>query len=390
MCEQKQRISSSLNTQGDDVVRCGRCLLPQGHFGVRLDKRGICNYCTHFDANGHVLKELQQREDLLRRRLELFRGKYPYDVMVGLSGGKDSTYVLYRLAKDFGLKVLAVTYDNGFLTDFARENIKQIVDNLKIDHFFYEPNWESHRILYRACMHKLGWPCYACFATGYFLAIKLTWEMNIPFFVHGRSPYQIFRNYCRGSSDPSMALMRLNVGEHSFEKLYRYYRLFNWRIRLGLPLLISKREDRMLVKEIFSPPRFRRDFAPELLGYFLFHPYDEENIKRFLEEKNIGYRRPENDGMLGHGDCRIHDAAALLFQTKHQMSMEAIELAVMLRWGAISMTQAQESIRASELIPGFLEDSVAYYCDRLAISRDEYNGCLEKMRKHTKLRLWGH
>jgi len=69
---------------------------------------------------------------MLARRFEKYRGKHQYDAVVGLSGGKDSTYVLCQIVNKYKLKVAAVTYDNGFLTDFAKESIKNTVNKLGV------------------------------------------------------------------------------------------------------------------------------------------------------------------------------------------------------------------------------------------------------------------
>ena len=103
------------------MSRCQNCSLPEGEFNVVLNDKGICNYCEYFEQNKQVIFNINNREQILERRLQKLRGKYEYDAVVGLSGGKDSTYVLYQMVKKYNLKVLAATYDNGFLTDFARQ-----------------------------------------------------------------------------------------------------------------------------------------------------------------------------------------------------------------------------------------------------------------------------
>lgn len=95
------------------MKQCRRCLLPQGHFGVKLDKNGICNLCKYYDQHGEKFTRIEGLQDQLKERFNLLKGKYEYDAVVGLSGGKDSTYVLYKLVHDYGLKVLAMTYDNA-------------------------------------------------------------------------------------------------------------------------------------------------------------------------------------------------------------------------------------------------------------------------------------
>ena len=84
--------------------RCQNCYLPEGKFNVVLNDRGICNYCEYLEQNKQDVLDIVNRAQILARRLDSVRGKYEYDVAVGLSGGKDSTYVLYQMVKKYNLK----------------------------------------------------------------------------------------------------------------------------------------------------------------------------------------------------------------------------------------------------------------------------------------------
>lgn len=374
------------------MKQCQRCLLPVGSFGVKkLDTKGVCKYCNYFEKWSFCYADYNKHHQVFKEKITRIRGDGDYDVMAGLSGGKDSTYVLYQLVHKYKLKVLAVTYNNGFLSEYARQNISKIVKHLGVDHFFYEPDWEALKCFYRVATFKLGWPCYACFVSGYFLAIKVCMERRIPFFVHGRSPFQMFRNFYQNSNDPTRPLIDINLEKHSFVKLAKYYRKLSWQMKVWLYFLVrNKRERILLSNEFFSHPQITKEFAPELIGYFLFELYDEEKIKKFLESKEVGYERPANDKVLGHGDCRIHDAAWLLFKEKHQACMEQVELAVMLRHGAVNQEQAKRIMNDIEPSPDNLTNSIDYFCSRIGIARAKYDQYVEQLRRKGSRGFWGH
>ena len=125
--------------------RCKNCSLPEGKFNVVLNASGVCNYCQYFEQNRKNILNFTNRENMLARKLEKHRGKYEHDAIVGLSGGKDSTYVLCQMVDKYKLNVAAVTYDNGFLTDFARESISNTISKLGVDHYYYKSNWDTHK-----------------------------------------------------------------------------------------------------------------------------------------------------------------------------------------------------------------------------------------------------
>ena len=362
--------------------RCVRCGLPSGRFNVHLDRAGICNYCHHWDRRADTILNYTRHRVRLTERLDRFKGKYKYDAAVGLSGGKDSSYVLYRLVHDYGLKVIAVTYENGFLTDHARKAVDEIVRNLSVDHIFYRPNWAALKAFYRVSLCKYGDPCMACSVGGYTLAVKACNENRIPFFIHGRSPFQMFKHFYPRTKDYSVNLALDNLKAHSFKRLYKRYRKVDRLGRIFLYLLLRNRDDRRGVYDaFFSAAAMRRDFLPEFLGFFLFESYDEEKIKQLLEERDIGYRRPPNDGVLGHGDCLIHDACAYLYEAKHGVSLVTLETAAMRRRGIISAAEAQEIIVQNEPTQEAVQESIHYLLDRLDVSERQFGGLVERLKK---------
>ena len=84
--------------------RCNRCILPDTVPGITFDEKGICNFC-HSHSEESCLGE-----EALEKLISLIRSKdNKYDCIVPLSGGRDSTFVLYIARAVYNLKVLAVS-----------------------------------------------------------------------------------------------------------------------------------------------------------------------------------------------------------------------------------------------------------------------------------------
>jgi N-acetyl sugar amidotransferase len=120
---------------------------------IRFDREGICHYCRKYEP---ILDSQRVPEERERERLETFareirdkQSKGPYDSILGLSGGIDSSYAAY-LAKRIGLKPLAVHFDNGWNSELAVENIRHIVEKLDLDLYTYVVDWEEFKDLQRA------------------------------------------------------------------------------------------------------------------------------------------------------------------------------------------------------------------------------------------------
>jgi len=111
---------------------------------------GLCTHCLEFD---HVQKPRIQSdasgERLLRSRIDEIRNRAkgrPYDCIIGLSGGVDSSYVAWKVL-DIGLRPLAVHVDTGWNSELAVSNIEKIVKKLNIDLFTFVVDWEVMRDL---------------------------------------------------------------------------------------------------------------------------------------------------------------------------------------------------------------------------------------------------
>lgn len=109
--------------------RCSICVLPETYPNISFDENGICNFC-----NTHTNRKLIGIDMLLKGIRKYKNPLSPYDALVGMSGGRDSTYAAYYAVRELGLKVLGFTYDNGFMPKTTWENIHNAVNILGIDH----------------------------------------------------------------------------------------------------------------------------------------------------------------------------------------------------------------------------------------------------------------
>jgi hypothetical protein len=364
------------------MERCIRCCLPAGKFNVVLNSNGTCNYCEFFEKNAGLILNIGGRDKMLANRFEALRGKYEYDAAVGLSGGKDSTYVALKLVSKYKLKILAVTYDNGFLTDYAKNSIANTVSRLGIDHIYYKPKWEAFKLYYQATVKKLFDPCIACGLGGYFLAIKACFERNIPLFVHGRTPFQMYRNFYAGSNDLFLSFMKLNLMEHSFKNLAPVYNLANESVR---KLINTIADDPQVAKEIsgeflLSPGKLSEKFVPEFLAFFLFEDYDEEKVKAEVEEA-IGWERPAGDNLLGHYDCALHDAAGYMFKALNGVDVIEPDVAVMVRLGKLGIEKVNEVIECNQPSNNNLQKSLDALFALCGINQENMNNTLHVLRQ---------
>jgi len=129
--------------------QCTRCILDTTIESIRFDQLGVCNFCKIHDE---LEKEFPQGEagqlylESLAKKIKEEHKHKPYDCIVGVSGGRDSTYVLYLTVK-LGLRPLAVHFDNGWNSEIAVSNIKNAVTRLNIDLYTHVADWEEFKSL---------------------------------------------------------------------------------------------------------------------------------------------------------------------------------------------------------------------------------------------------
>jgi len=132
---------------------CARCILDTNDDpGIVFDASGVCSHCLTYDLFAQRRLPGERRGEKLSALLDKIRARgrgKEYDCVVGVSGGVDSTYVAY-LAKEFGLRALAVHCDNGWNSELAVKNIENIVKRLDFDLFTYVIDWEEFKDLQMA------------------------------------------------------------------------------------------------------------------------------------------------------------------------------------------------------------------------------------------------
>lgn len=175
----------------EGIIHCIQCGLPSNYPTSDFNSEGVCALCQSFEGYQQKVQKYFKGMDELKSILGdgATKNGGEYDCMMLLSGGKDSSYALARLA-ELGLKVLAFTLDNGYISEQAKENIRRVVDDLGVDHVFGETPFMNE--IFVDSLRRHSNVCNGCFKTIYTLSIQIALEKNIPFIVTGLSRGQFF------------------------------------------------------------------------------------------------------------------------------------------------------------------------------------------------------
>ena len=116
---------------------CTNCVMDTTDSKIHFDDNGVCDHCnTYFkdilpkwhtgEKGDKALKEIVTK---IKKEGE---GK-DFDCLMGMSGGIDSSYLLYIMVKKYGLRPLVFHVDAGWNSQIAVNNIERLIDGLGLD-----------------------------------------------------------------------------------------------------------------------------------------------------------------------------------------------------------------------------------------------------------------
>ena len=133
---------------------CIKCIYDEKVNGIYFDNNSVCNYCKltqdlKKEYKTGTAEGKKDFENIVNKIKKKSKNK-KYDVVIGVSGGTDSSYLLWLMKKKYDLRILAVHYDNTWNTSIATQNIKEITTKLNIDLYTYVCDNEESDDIFRS------------------------------------------------------------------------------------------------------------------------------------------------------------------------------------------------------------------------------------------------
>lgn len=309
----------------DDEHRCTRCGLSSEYPGITFDENGVCRLCSEFDsyrkrADAYFgsLSELAIKIAAGKRR-----AKGAYDCIALLSGGKDSTYALYRLA-ELGPRILALTLDNGFISDGAKENIRKVVRSLGIDHRYLST--PSMNAIFTDSLERHSNVCHGCFKTIYTLAIKTALDEGIPQIITGLSRGQFFETRLTPDLFQQTEIDVASIDQTVLEARKAYHRIDD---AVSRSLDVDMFDDDTVFDKV------------EFVDFYRYCDVELGEIYRFLDE-HAPWVRPRDTGRSTN--CLINDAGIHVHKNKEGFHNYALPYSWDVRMGHKTRESALEEL----------------------------------------------
>ncbi len=285
---------------------CKKCLMSFEERFVNED--GECVIC-HEHRKKWLNKDYVQSEKELVRIFDHYKVRNKdkkYDAIVAFSGGKDSVYALYLARKKYGLRPLAVTGDNGILTERSRKNMKIVVDKLEVDHLIVSQDKKELQSLYRAFFQKTKNFCEICYLTILKSLGEAAVEYDVPLMITGfafkidSSHFRARQRYCL---------------EDAFAHI----------VKDAVPAQVYQK---------YMTKSVRAEKHLHMLHLFDYVNHVEKDIYELLETELGWDSNNKNDK---HSDCRFHDMLSYLKWINNDLtSLALMTPAALLRDGQIS------------------------------------------------------
>jgi N-acetyl sugar amidotransferase len=199
--------------------------------GISFDKEGVSNYAKMFDhlCAAYPKGEKGKKEwEAIVEKIKRDGRKKRYDCIVGVSGGTDSSYLLY-LANMSGLRPLAVNLDNGWSSDIAVRNIKKVTQKLGIDLETYVIKYEEVKSVLRSYLKaSLPWVDSPTDLAIKAVLYKTAYRENVKYILNGSD----FRTEGKQPTewtytDAKQMLYLTDKFEHKKLSSFPYYTLFS-------------------------------------------------------------------------------------------------------------------------------------------------------------------
>ena len=392
-----KKLKKSTPSKIDNAIFCKKCCLNDYIVpGIEFDKEGICPVC----ANMQKFKKIKDVIPVVNK-IEQDK-KSDYDIALFYTGGKDSTFLLYYLAKVLNLKVLALTWQTPFMSLNAinsMNNAKSIFANV---HFITKKlNIKDQKAIYKKSYDLMNNTCICPFAA-YPLFIDLLRKYKIKYLVLGNEPAQplnlIFNKlapkifyypFFQASFRVAFNMLRIIMGRRPLKKGQIEMLLLLETLAFGKPSLIKAKTVRNpLIRNIYEslkeadslmhkfqqtvtkssednniPALIHMDFNDITKNKYIW-----KDIKTLLIE-NAGWEdvNIENKGL--HTSCKIEKCKEYSqFQSFKNMDTDiipfsAIELSIAINMGSVSREEAIIEIKENSGFFDYIPEETAIMID---------------------------
>lgn len=349
---------------------CKSCILPENFAGITFNEKGICNLCENYEPIQYLGKERLKKDvdEILKNKPDR-----KYDCVVGLSGGRDSTYLLWYVVNVLKLKPLALFVDSKLIPKATLENINNTVKQLDVDLIV-----DEHEYLLTAVPHFLSkwvkYPhpatlitlCTGCRLGLLKLLYKEATEKNIPIIFEGGTPFE------EGSFKKDLLSSKSN-NNISFLTGYGKQILKNPAL-ISNPRCLKIQFDEFMIMPWGPVAKFRKQNYVHLEPFRDYFRWEEKKIEATIRQ-DLNWQRYPGMASSYRGDCDVGIIRQYLYNKLLGYNDKDDHLSWLIRDGQITRKEALNRIeKEKETSQEILRESFK----KLGMDFDEFKDKLER------------
>ncbi|MFV8434040.1 N-acetyl sugar amidotransferase [Vibrio owensii] len=319
---------------------------------IKFDNKGVCDHCNTFYSE--ILPKWNPdgiSQDALKnlsKKIKNDANGHEFDCLMGMSGGVDSSYLLYLAVEKMGLRPLVFHVDAGWNSQEAVNNIQRMVDGLGLDLYTEVINWEEMKDLqlsfFKSGVSHIDTPQdHAFFATMYKFAAKHGIK-NI--LTGGNYSTECIRNPLQWMYYQSDARQLKDIHKKFGQRPLRTYPITN-----------------ILWHKIYLP-YFKGIKLTRPLDYM---KYDKEEATKLLEEK-FGYQRyPQK-----HFESRFtRFYEGYWLPQKFGYDTRKVQLSSLILTGQMTREEALDELKMPAMTDDQVRQEFEYIANKLGITQEE-------------------
>lgn len=335
--------------------RCVQCVMDTSDPNISFDQNGVCNHCHKY---AQAIKVDPKEKAAFERQLAAMKEiAGPYNCIIGVSGGLDSSFLMLHAVKDLKLRPLAVHVDNGWNTGLANQNIARQCQVLGVDLYTVVLDWDEFRLMQLAILDA-GVPDLEA-PTDLFINYSLraaARKFGIRYILSGTNPQTeavMGSNWSYGQRDPIYL-----KGLYCRYKGNKPQRLpfKNWYFSL----LEIYRSRINIVKPLKFYPYTRTNAVNRCISQIGWVEYKRKHGESFITRFYQNYFLPKRFGY----DKRIAHLSALILN------------------GDIDREAAIRLLDSEATSGPETAGEISYLCKKLQISTDEFSELMKSQRKY--------
>ncbi|ABV66935.1 putative LPS biosynthesis protein WbpG [Aliarcobacter butzleri RM4018] len=337
-----------------EVKICSKCIYDERVSYISFDENGVCNYCHQLEnlKNDYGTATTKGEKQFIKiiEQIKKDGKNKKYDCIIGVSGGTDSSYMLY-LAKQWGLRPLAVHYDNTWNSAIATENIRKVLTALDIDLYTHVTDNKEADDIFRSFFYADVAEIEA--STDLALAevmYRAAWKYKVKYVLEGHS-------FMEEGITP--------VGRNYFDGKYikSIHKMFGKLPMKSYPLMTITR---FLFWSMFAKIQKIRPFW--------YIDYNKDDAKKFLE-KEYDWKYYGGHHLENRMTAFFH---SIYLPQKFNTDMRNNTLSALVRNGKRDRLEAWKEYNTP---PHIEKDLLEYFKKRLELSDEEYEKIMARKPK---------